>query len=156
MSEVRDKRSVAPVDFSLVKSRLGSNAKNVEHLLFVYAIVMTKNGRAGELTSEQREEAKKLRSRALEPEVDNSCRKRFSVPEKALKKCKQRGISNNRDYIDNRFILLTSNVCERLFSIARFLVGERRHGLSAKSFEIQLFLHCIVHIWNSMDVNAVM
>ncbi len=58
-------------------------------------------------------------------------------------------------YIDLRFLLPTSNICERLFSKAGQALCKRRKGTSPVGFEQQLFLHVNFEVWDISDVNAI-
>ena len=59
-------------------------------------------------------------------------------------------------YIDLRFLLATSNVCERLFSKAGYSLTDRRRAISPVNFEYQLYLHCNSDYWGISDVNALL
>ncbi len=45
----------------------------------------------------------------------------------------------NRCYIDTRFLLPTSNICERLFSVAGHALGDRRKPITPLHLEEQMF-----------------
>ncbi len=45
----------------------------------------------------------------------------------------------NSCYIDTRFLLPTSNICERLFLVAGHALGERRKYFTTLHFEEQMF-----------------
>ena len=54
--------------------------------------------------------------------------------------------------MDLRFIRPTSNMCERLFSVAVYALNDRRKSVLPVNFERQLFLHADSHLWGISDV----
>ena len=50
--------------------------------------------------------------------------------------------------------MATSNICERLFSIAGYAVGERRNAILPQNLEIQLFLFSNVEYWGINEIHA--
>ncbi len=72
--------------------------------------------------------------------VDGSIACTASLAERAIKK--RRVVTNARDgYMNTRFILPTSDICERLLSKAGYALNDRRKGILPCNFEIQIFLH---------------
>ncbi len=63
--------------------------------------------------------------------------KNLSFGERALKKRKISKTSSA--YMDLRFIRPTSNMCERLFSVAGFTLNDRCKCILAMNFELQFF-----------------
>ncbi len=59
---------------------------------------------------------------------------------------------NREKYMDTRFILPTSNVFERLFSVAGYALGDRRGRMLLSNFEEQIFLHINKELWGIEDV----
>ncbi len=57
--------------------------------------------------------------------------------------------------MDLRFLLPTSNACERLFSRAGYVLGDRRQSIHPANFEQQMFLFANSHLWGIEDVKAV-
>ena len=54
---------------------------------------------------------------------------------------KHRNCRNTSKYLDTRLIILTSNVCERLFSTAEYTLRDRRKRIAPINLEQQMFLH---------------
>lgn len=57
---------------------------------------------------------------------------------------KKRRIDQRRKtqgYMDLRFILPISNICERLFPVAGFVLGGRRRSILSSNLETHMFLH---------------
>jgi hypothetical protein len=79
--------------------------------------------------------------------------------ERALKKRKfeqeQNGHENKGRYIDLRCVLAGAAVCERLFSIARHVVGDHCSSLLPRTLETILFLRMNHRLWNKESVAEV-
>ncbi len=56
-------------------------------------------------------------------------------------------------YMDLRFVVPTSNMCERVFSISEYALDDRRRGNIPANFELQIFLHANLHVWGIDDVS---
>ena len=103
--------------------RLGPAADIVLRAQFESGIVKLQQGHLHELLATELEAVAKLKvTLPSNSEVDLST---LSLAERALKK---RRIHRETDenYLNTRFILPTSNVCERLFSIVGHAVTDRR------------------------------
>lgn len=50
----------------------------------------------------------------------------------------------------------TSNVCERLFSVADFELSSRRKGIYTIRFEDKIFLHMVDEFWGIQDIHEIM
>jgi len=59
----------------------------------------------------------------------------------------------NTEYLDLRFIVLTSNMCERLFSKAGCALSDRRKSLAPVNFEQQIYLHANANLWDLREVD---
>jgi hypothetical protein len=57
-------------------------------------------------------------------------------------------------YMDLRFIVPTSNMCERLFSEAGYGHNYRRMRSLPSNFEAQLFLRTNKELWDIPDINS--
>ncbi len=70
---------------------------------------------------------------------------------------KKRKLSKAADmkYLDLRFILPTSNICERLFFVAGFAMSSRRSSISPANFEKQMLLCANSCLWSIQDVNII-
>ncbi len=81
--------------------------------------------------------------------------KKLSYAERKLKKQKL-GISEDDGYMDVRFLIPTSNICERLFSQAGFCLNERRLATLPINAESQMFLRLNMNLWNIDTVNEIL
>ncbi|KAH9125307.1 hypothetical protein LEN26_008900 [Aphanomyces euteiches] len=56
-------------------------------------------------------------------------------------------------YLDCRFIVPTSNMCEHFFSSSKFALTDRRRSILPRNFEAQMFLHVNRDLWDLSDVS---
>jgi hypothetical protein len=59
-------------------------------------------------------------------------------------------------YVDLQFLLSTSNVVERLFSLARLILTDQRKSMSPIVFEAMLYLQKNREYWSVIDVAQAM
>ena len=59
-------------------------------------------------------------------------------------------------YLDLRFIVPTSNLCERFFSVAGYALDDRRKRLLPSNLESQLFLNQNARLWGVEEVHNMM
>ena len=133
-------------------ARLSSRASIVKQPDFESALLKLQEGNAGQLSFIEKQSVECLMQNING--YDTADEVSTTIAERALKKRKINKGSSTR-YEDCRFILPTSNLCERLFSTARHALPERRKSMLPYNFEMQLFLHANKHIWDMSDVNAV-
>ena len=73
----------------------------------------------------------------------------ISFAERILKKQKLEAVSSLSSYVvDLRFLIPTTNICERLFSKARFSFNQRRMSVLPINAESQMFLHLYSSLWD--------
>ena len=105
-----------------------------------------------QLTQNERKSVETLRvhhtSTCTESDLIN-----LSLAERTLKRRRKNTESIN-NYMYVRFVLPTSNVCERLFSTAGFSQSDRRGRVPPMNFEEQIFLHINSNLWNIQDVRV--
>ncbi|RHY85750.1 hypothetical protein DYB26_013968 [Aphanomyces astaci] len=80
--------------------------------------------------------------------------KHETYAERALKR--QRRVPSEGKFLDCRFIVPTSNICERFFSATKRAIGDHRCGLLPKNFESQMFLYANADMWGMDDVQKIM
>ncbi|RQM19260.1 hypothetical protein B5M09_013951 [Aphanomyces astaci] len=80
--------------------------------------------------------------------------KHETYAERALKR--QRHVPSEGKFLDYRFIVPTSNICERFFSATKRAIGDHRCGLLPKNFESQMFLYANAVMWGMDDVQKIM
>lgn len=76
-----------------------------------------------------------------------------------VRACKQQKLdltAVHASYKDVRYILPTSNMCERFFSIAGHTVSSRRQNILPSNLESQLFLAINQSMWNIADVSTIL
>ncbi|KAH9115273.1 hypothetical protein AeMF1_010684 [Aphanomyces euteiches] len=73
-----------------------------------------------------------------------------SILDRALKRKK-----TEATYCDLRFLLPTSNVCERLFSRVKNAFGDRHQTVLPINCEAQVFLNANSFLWDVHDINTI-
>lgn len=146
--------------FPEMEDRLKPNASIVLHPVFEGAVAKVLRG---ELTLSPAEESA-LKALELPSPTDvtsdvelvsGSEQPEMSLAQRALKK--QRTDADKRSkYMDLRFLLPTSNMCERLFSIAGHCLTDKRQRVLPANFESQIFLYVNRNYWGIKEVAQVM
>lgn len=117
--------------------RLSSTANIVHCVWFESAIVKIQRGNSNALSREEQFFVSSF-------EVDGVCDideepEGISFVERALKRQRTHMLGSTKKYIDTRFVLATSNVCERLFSRIGHVFTDRRNRLTPANLEAQIF-----------------
>jgi hypothetical protein len=73
-----------------------------------------------------------------------------------LKKQKLEAVSSSSSYVDLKFLIPTSNICERLFSKAGFSFNQRRMSVLPINTESQMFLHLNSSLWDIAIVKEIL
>ena len=133
-------------------SRLNANADIIRNRNFETGVCKIQDGRISELEPQERTAIRDLKRDDCY-EVNPEPATGMSLAEKLLKKSKRN--STNPNYMDLRFIVPTSNLCERLFSRAGYALGDRRKSISPMNFEQQIFLNANSYLWSVADLNEV-
>lgn len=137
--------------FPQTATRLSSSSNIIHTPLFESGIIKVQLGNSGALCRDEREI---LSSLACDQGEECSARDTgLSFAERALKRQKLNCSGQENKYMDTRFVLPTSNICERLFSKAGHVLNDRRKALSPANLESQVFLHLNSDLWSSKDVN---
>ena len=79
----------------------------------------------------------------------------LSFAERALKRQRVQDKTEGSKYINTRFLLPTSRVVERLFSLAKRVFSPHRRRLSTKTLDALLFLNQNRQLWNLSTVASV-
>jgi len=132
-------------------SRLGPQCAIFEQPNFESALIKIQEKRINEMSKLEIESVKHLQINSGSNLEKNQ---NGTLAERSLSK--RRGSTSNRtSYMDVRFILPTSTICERLFSIADHALPARRRSLHPITFETQLFLRENEEYWELKDVHSV-
>ena len=139
-------------EFPEMRKRLGNDAKIIANPNFENAICKLMNQEYDNLSVIEKSTVKDLiqsnSDDCVPVDIDDNS---LSLGERALKK---RKISCEKSvYMDLRFIQPTSNMCERLFSVAGFALNDRRKCILPMNFERQIFLHANSEFWKISDIN---
>ncbi|KAG3156279.1 hypothetical protein PC128_g21905 [Phytophthora cactorum] len=131
--------------FRVFAKYLDSSATIVEDPYFESAVVKFQRGRP--LGCQEKVALSVLKVASGGPSADN--------PDDSFAECvlKRARVSEQTDkYILVAAIPPTSNIVERLFSMARAMIGLKRHSLQPTMVEVMLFLKVNISYW---DVNVV-
>ncbi|KAH9069274.1 hypothetical protein Ae201684P_004962 [Aphanomyces euteiches] len=104
------------------------------------------------LNESERRSVERLKIDAVAPNevpIDRPC-----LAERAKKRMKKTG--DDKQFMDCRFIRPTSNICERLFSMAKLALTDRRRAMHPQTFEQQVFLKVNMAYWGVDDVIEIM
>lgn len=132
-------------------SRLASSAKIVHCPNFESGIVKIQRKNCSALSREEKLSTKSLLVSENADVVSEDAS--LSFAQRALKRQRLMEEEHGDIYADTRFLLPSSNICERLFSLAGITSSERRKRLNPANLESQLFLHSNRDLWNIADLN---
>ena len=153
MSDTRALFDAIIHDFPNASDKISESARIVRYPKFESGIVKIQRGSVNELSDSERELISSLlleeEANDYEDEVDLTFAQRATKRQKLTHQCR------NGNYMDSRFIVPNSNVYERLFSNACFVLSDGRKGLNPANLEMQLFLHLNRDIWVIFDINSI-
>ena len=137
-----------------MNSRLSSDAPIVHSAIFEIAVVKVQLGKNDSLQRQERAVLSSLKAESTWTVGDSvEIEGNLSFAERALKRQRRSCGTNACRYIDTRFLLPTSNDCERLFSTVGHLLTDRRKSISPANLEAQIFLNSNCDLWTAHDVN---
>ncbi|KAL0217056.1 hypothetical protein RCL1_007539 [Eukaryota sp. TZLM3-RCL] len=128
----------------------------VESSKFETAVLKVQSGRIEELTDEEYDFVsrwKKNDSTSENVAVLQAGKKRLFSNRVA--EIERQRIDNKEKYQSLDWIPATSNQAERLFSIAKILLGSNRHSLSKKHLNMELMLRLNHHLWDEGTVKTI-
>ena len=154
-------------DIDSFKNYLKKDASIIHSPHFENAVVKIQRGKENELSVAEKESVKMFRVRVNTADrpptaAAPSRNERLSFAEQSLKRQKleeggskpARRVNNtdNSRYIDLSHIGATSNVVERLFSLAGLVLTSRRKSMSPLHFEAVMMLHVNRSMWSIKTV----
>ena len=122
-----------------------------QHPFFESGIVKIQTGNSLAMSSEEKSAVQGL-VLAEPDETGDDNDNGLTFAERVLKRRRMENICNSDTYSDTTYLIPTSNVCERLFSRAGYMLNEKR-SLTPANAEAQLFLHMNQDLWSVKDVN---
>lgn len=152
MADVRALFDAVLDHYPFLHMRLSENADIVENKHFERAIVKVQNGEEKKLTGTEMRSIQHLKgsdSDQNEQELSQQESLPVSFADSVLKK---RRLNTKSTYMSLKFIVPTSNICERCFSKAGYCLGDRRKSISPANFEAQLFLNVNQCLWGIEEV----
>ena len=137
--------------------RLSTNSPIVSNPDFEKGIVKIQTGRSTELTLNESIAVSSLNLNIRETVelVDNVNEENMSFAMRALKRARLTSAPSDK-YVNTRFLLPTSNICERLFSVAGKTLSDNRKSILPSNLEQQIFLNANSDLWGLKDVNSVL
>ena len=151
ISDVRAMFDAVVESYPETSGKLSSRAAIVHCAEFESAIVNLQRQNAAGLSYEEEESVKCLR--VEKHPIEDVSSDGLSFAERALKRQKCMNMEASHDYMDSRFCIPTSNLCERLFSRVGYALSQRRRGISPVNLESQLFLHFNCDLWGRADIS---
>ena len=155
MFDVRTLFDEVMVLYNGTSERLGLDASIIHDKVFKNAILKIQKGEENTLTTEETIKVSTLRTTQKKGEAINAVISLDSLAERALKKRKVFSVESSL-YGDTRFIVPTSNMCERLFSEAGYGRNSRRLRLLDTHFESQLFLRSNKRFWDLKEIHEIL
>jgi len=153
LADVRGHFDTVIEDYPDASAYLGENAEIVGQPKFESGIVKILNNQIASMDADEKTVTNCLIKEA-EIDSDSPNSTELSITERARKKrklLKQQDVS----YIESRFLLPTSNICERFFSTTGYALGDRRMSINPANFEQQMFLFANSEHWDITDVNSI-
>jgi hypothetical protein len=156
MCNVRKLFNLVVEDYPVTDRRISETASIVANPSFEMAIVKIQEGNAASMTPEEVALVQRMCKSVSSVQTVHTpaATGSISLADRALKRRKVDDL--NVAYIDTRFLVPTSNVCERFFSSAKFALDDRRMRMTPQNFEAQMFLYANRTLWGTADVQAVM
>ena len=154
VSEVRILFDAVIENYSGTATRLFSSAEIVHSPEFESAVVKLQQGNTLALS---REEEISITRLLIENSNENitEC-DGLSFAQRVLKRRKMSSNAMSKKYLDTRFLVPTSNVCERLFSQVGYVLTDRRKAINPANLESQIYLHANRDLWGSQEVNEIL
>jgi len=154
LAEIRQIFNVTMEEFPEMENRLSPDAEIVHDSTFEKAVVKIQEEKAGDMTETEADKVRFLRIDDVATELPVVQRENCTLAERALKR--RRLEQQETRYVDTRFLLPTSNCCERLFSEAGHILNEKRRGMLPANFENQMYLKQNREFWGLSEVMKVL
>ena len=140
-------------DYPTLSDRLDADARILHNPYFESGLLKVQEMSEETLTPTENQELEYL---LLKKDFCNDDTLRGnSIIERAAKRLRASGGKEQLAYLDTRFLLPTSNIFERFFSISGFALTNRRKGLLPSNFGSQLFLCLNRDFWGIDDVRDI-
>lgn len=140
MTDIRALFDAILEEFREIHTRLAPSVPIKQDLLFESGIVKIQCGNHSGMSSEEKRAVYMLVLSAQE--ITNDCDGvNLSFAERVLKQRKEEDRVDCQIYRNMNFLLLTSNICETLFSRGSYLLNDRRNARNPANLESQIFTH---------------
>lgn len=155
ISDVKHLFEEVVTSFESTNDKLRPDADIILNPEFESAIAKIQDNKESTLSSLENISVENLKAEAETNRQINQSEENLSIVERSRKRRRLSLNCNGVKYIDLSFIVPTSNICERLFSIAGFALTDRRQSISPARFEGQIFLHVNSSLWSVTDVHEI-
>jgi len=150
LSDVRALFDALIDQYPNMKPFLKADANIVHSKQFESGIVKIQIGKGEFLSSTEKTACSQFK--VMVENNENLSTETLSFAERALKRQKSSTESSSDSYLDTRFIIPTSNDCERLFSKVGYVLNDRRQSVLPMNLEAQLFLNVNNDLWSNRDI----
>jgi hypothetical protein len=131
---------------------IGPNADIVHSVHLENAVLKLQAGKEDLLTNDEKKTITKLLLNYDQEALDEED---LSFAERVLKRQRKEEKKSTSKYIDTTFLLPTSCVVERLFSMAKRVFNLHRRSMTPKTLEALLFLNQNRSLWNMATIASI-
>lgn len=148
MAEVRDLFDPVIDDYSDIESLLSPTVEIVHQYHFDWAVLKVQNGQVDLMSLEERLTLRPFEvTESLIQKSQNETQEDLSYVQIALLRRSSGVKKASQQYMNLRFLLPTSNICERLFSNSGYALNDRRRGINPTNLESKMCLHMNNDLW---------
>ena len=155
MADVRTLFDAISKEYPATEKRLLADATIVSNKTFESAVVKIQQGNLDLLSHGEICAVDNLKKESDE-ETDEVSDPDIGFAERALKRQKLKAQNSNLKYLDLRFLIPTSNICERLFSTAGYCLNQRRMAIQPINAEYQMFLYFNINLWDISTIKDIL
>ena len=140
-------------DYPSTANRLGPEADILHDSNFESAVAKIQDNLVSALNSDEKSAVEQLRCPESTALADSESDSGLPLAERSSKRRRLSKSLGDVQYIDLSLIFPTSNICERLFSVAGFALTDRRQSISPVRFQQQIFLCINSNLWDVSDIH---
>lgn len=155
LSDVRCLFDDVIANFPITAKYLSPDAEIIQDKVFERALVKLQRSKSAELTLKEAESVSKLKQPDQVEPTSQSDDGELSFADSALKRMKMELSTSEVKYLPTNFLLPTTNLVERFFSVASHALNDKRAAISPARLETQLFLKMNKRFWDKETVSRV-
>ena len=142
-------------DYPAMAHHLAVDANIVHTKEFDSAVLKVLNNKESELSELGKTVISDLEKIDADPVIIENNNEQLSYAELALRDAREQPQTTS-NYIDLNFLPTTSNLVERLFSAAKFILTDCRKSMYPVHFEASLFLKVNRELWSVETLNCIL